>query len=264
MVLILVSSTAVRVEAQEHLVYYSAPQLSCAVYRVTIHSTVTTERGSAKRTEDVGWDGRILLTAEAAPDGSMAIVGWFEQLEVWRETPEGRTAPATSGLIGGRYRGRLDPAGRYRREAVPFLPEAITAIADLATAFDELVPPAPNGPLAPGESSIDSLGWHYDRLSDTTWNDVAALRFRLVHRDSSVVEADFGRGQQVEGTSLEAEHGRVVWVEGSGPALWTRRITTTVSFPPASLTPEAVLTHIDQRRRVERVETAAAPRCSVE
>ena len=108
------------------------------------------------------------------------------------------------------------------------------------------------------------MGRYYDRLGDTTWNEMAALRFRLVHRDSSDVAAAFGRGQVVSGTSLESEHGRVVWVEAAGPVLWTRRITTTVSFPPASLTPEAVRTHIDQFRRVEREGTAAAPRCPVE
>ncbi len=246
---------------QDTMVRYSASLLVCAEYRVSVSSTVQTERGSAKRTEAVGWRGQVLVVAEADPDGSVALVGWFEQLDVWSETPEGRVSPGTGGLIGGRYRGRLEPSGVYHREAVPFMPEAIVVIADLATALDELFPPVPGRTLAVGQSATDSLGWQFDRLSDTTWREMAARRFRLVHRDSSSVVADFGSGRSVNGTSLEVERGRLVWVEAAGPVLWTRRITTTVSFPEATLTPEAVVTRVDQRRRVERVGTASAPRC---
>ena len=192
------------------------------------------------------------------------VVAWFERLEVWSETPEGRVSPATGGLIGGRYRGRLESSGVYHGEVTPFMPEAIVMIADLSTTLDELFPPLPVGALEPGEYATDSLGWQYDRLSDTTWHEVPARRFRVLHEDSTTVEADFGRGQIVRGTSLEVERGRVIWTELAGPVRWTRQISTTVSFPPATLTPEAVVTRIDQSRRVERVGTALAPRCQAQ
>ncbi len=264
LVLITILVCPARLLSQDAPLRYSASRLVCAEYHLSVNSTVQTERGATKRAETVGWDGQVLVVAEAHPDESVGVVAWFEQLEVWSETPEGRVSPGTGGLIGGRYRGRLEPSGVYHREVVPFMPEAIVAIVDLSTTLDELFPPVPARALAAGQSATDSLGWQYDRLSDTTWRGMLAQRFRVVHRDSSLVAADFGRGQIVNGTSLEVERGRLVWVDSAGPVVWTRRITTTVWFPAAALTPEAVVTRVDQRRLVERVGRASAPRCPVQ
>ena len=240
---------------------YSASALSCGEYHLSVTSTVHTERGPARRTETLGWDGQVLVVAEGEQGGMIDLEAWFERLEIWSDTPEGHVSPATGGLIGGRYRGRLEPSGVYRREAVPFMPEAVVMIADLSTTLDELFPPVPVGALELGEHVTDSLGWQFDRLTDTTWLDTPAQRFRVLHRDSTTVEADFGREQIVRGTSIEVERGRLIWTELTGPVLWTRRIETSVSFPPATLTPEAVVTLIDQVRRIERVGTASASRC---
>jgi hypothetical protein len=245
-------------------IVYTASALACGEYRLSVNSTVLTERGPASRTETLGWDGQILVFAAIGSGGLIDLVAWFERLEIWSETPEGKTSPATGGLIGARYRGRLGATGVYSREAIPFMPEAIVMIADLSTTPDELFAPVPVGVLEPGEYVRDSLGWEFDRLSDTTWLEMPARRFRILRRDSTTVEADFGRGQIVEGTSVEVERGRMIWTELDGPVLWTRGIATTVSFPPATLTPEAVVTRIDQDRRVERVGKADAPRCPVE
>ena len=52
-----------RVIAQVVPLVYTASTLACGEYRLSVNSTVHTERGSATRTETLGWDGQVLVVA---------------------------------------------------------------------------------------------------------------------------------------------------------------------------------------------------------
>ena len=79
------------------------------------------ETGLRRRRETLTRDGLWRVRGRPAPAG-ISVEAWYDSLALSRESPEGELAPDTDGLLGGRYRGTLSPAGRYTADARPFVP----------------------------------------------------------------------------------------------------------------------------------------------
>jgi hypothetical protein len=242
---------------------YHVGSLACVSLHQSVMSELETVHGKDRRTETIGWEGEIVLKADADTGGTVSLIAWFERLRVWRDVPEGRLEPATDGILGGRYRGVLGPAGDYRRISAPFVPDAVSAIAAMDTALDELFPPLPTTPLAPGGTTADGRGWGFDRLSDTVMASGTAWRLRLLRNDTTSVSVDWGDGQFSEGESVEEERSRMLWQPGMGPLSWNRRITTVVIFPTTIVSDRAVRTEVRQERRFSHLGVLPPERCRV-
>lgn len=242
---------------------YRPELLACVAFHQAVLSDLETVHGEDRRTETTGWEGDLVLRAQADTGGVLSVAAWFERLRVWHDTPEGRLEPATDGMLGGRYRGILRPAGDYRPVTAPFIPEAVSAIAAMDTALDELFPPLPPAPLMPGGTVTDGRKWRFHRLSDTLVAGGTALRLRVLRSDTTSVVVDWGSGQVSQGESVEEEWGRVLWQIGKGPLSWVRRITTVVTFPATAVSVRPVRTEVRQERRLEHLGALPPERCAV-
>ena len=242
---------------------YQPELLACVAFHQSVLSDLETVHGEDRRTETTGWEGNLVLRAEADTGGVLSVVAWFERLRVWRDMPEGRIEPATDGMLGGRYRGVLRSDGDYHAVTVPFIPDAVSAIAAMDKALDELFPPLPTAPLVPGGATTGGRRWRFHRLSDTLAAGGTALRLRLLRSDTTSVSVDWGGGQVSQGASVEEEWGRVLWRPGVGPLSWVRRITTVVTFPPATVSARPVRTDVRQERLLEYLGALPPERCAV-
>ncbi len=242
---------------------YQPELLACVAFHQSVLSDLETMHGDDRRTETTGWEGDLVLRAKADTGGVLSVTAWFERLRVWRDMPEGRIEPATDGMLGGRYRGVLRPDGDYHAVTAPFIPDAVSAIAAMDTALDELFPPLATEPLVPGGAVTDGRRWRFHRLSDTLVATGTALRLRLLRSDTTSVSVDWGGGQVSQGESVEEEWGRVLWQHRVGPLSWVRRITTVVTFPATALSARPVRTEVRQERRLEHLGALPPERCAV-
>ena len=242
---------------------YQAGPLACVSLRQSVLSQLETKYGDDRRMEATGWEGDLVLRADADTGGVVLVTAWFERLRVWRDAPEGRLEPATDGMLGGRFRGVLSSDGDYRATSTPFVPDAISAIAAMETALNELFPPLPPARLVPGGTVTDGRGWAFDRLTDTLMADGTAWRLRLLRNDTTTVSVDWGNGRSSEGESVEEERGRLLWQPGVGPLSWIRRITTLVTFPTTAVSGLPVRTEVRQERRFNHLGVLAPERCAV-
>lgn len=245
------------------VIRYRPELLACVAFHQAVLSELETVHGEDRRTETTGWEGDLVIRAEADTGGVLSVAAWFERLRVWHDTPEGRLEPATDGMLGGRYRGVLRPDGDYHPVTAPFIPDAVLAIAAMGTALDELFPPLPPAPVMPGGAVTDGRGWRFHRLSDTLVAGRTALRLRLLRSDTTSVSVDWGSGQVSRGESIEEEWGRLLWQTGMGPLSWIRRITTVVTFPATAVSVRPVRTEVRQERRLEHLGALPLERCAV-
>ncbi len=222
----------------------------CLRFQHIVLSRVATTVGSRVAREDTGWDGDLTLLLRRDPDsGPVTVEAWFTRLAAWRETPTGRISHGAEGIIGGRYRGRLSPLGRYASTATPFVPQDLRAVADMAPVLDDLLPPRPGRPLAVGESwSGDD--WSLERLADVSLRDVPVERYAVTGRRQRLLpRRDTGAG----GTVLEEETGIVWWSQLRGPERWERELRITVTLQPDSLLPRGGRSEIAQSRQLIRL-----------
>src|SRR5919197_286923 len=118
---------------------YTAAQLQCTRFEEISHGRLVVESAGRRRLETVGRVGRWSLRARDTTAG-IALEAWYDSLSVWREGPTGKSIPDTDGLLGGRYRGVLSPAGRYAPVARPFIPDEVAEVAELGGALADLLP----------------------------------------------------------------------------------------------------------------------------
>ena len=207
---------------------YRATMLRCAVFREQVRTDIRSAVGATKRSEEAGRDGVLFLRA-ADGDSGLGIVAWYDWLTVWRLSPEGRVVPETDGLLGGRWRGLLSPAGRYAPRAVPFIPEDVAEITELRNVLDDFLPLLPDSALAGGTEHR----WTRSATQDSTsvFQDSLAVP---VHRDVS-------------------DEGRLLWDAERGPVRWERAITVTARIPPGRPFARGMTSVVRQRITVERV-----------
>lgn len=214
-------------EAQHGLARYTEARLRCATFRETVETEIRTSLGTTVREERAGRAGVLTLRASAG-DSGLEVLAWFDSLSVWREGPEGRAVPDTEGLVGGRWRGLLDPRGRYSSRVLPFIPDEVASVADLRGILQDFLPLLPDNALGDGAT----WRWSTQTSSDSTTVVEDSLAIP-VHREST-------------------EAGSLVWNQGIGPVRWEREITVTARIPPGRPFPRGVVSVVKQTVRVER------------
>ena len=236
---------------------YSAAQFNCTRFAEASHSEIETEtaRGSVKGTAD-----RQGIWSFRARDSSAGVVveGWYDSLSLRRRTGESEVSADTDGLIGGRYRGLLLPAGDYVEIARPFIPDEVAEIADLSGVALDLLPPLPHKSLGPGESWKDA-GLELSRLRDTVVAGQPLLHFRL--ESSGERRETVPRGDTipipVRQTTVEA--GNFYWSPRSGLVRRTRDITIESTIPSGGRITQPVRSRVTQQVELTRLPASSCP-----
>jgi hypothetical protein len=213
---------------------YTEAGLACATFRETVATEIRTSVGTSVREERAGRAGLLMLRASAG-DSGLGVLAWFDSLAVWREGPEGRSVPDTEGLLGGRWRGLLDPRGRYSARAVPFIPDDVAAVADLRGILEDFFPLLPDSALGHGAT------WRWSKQASDSTTAVEDTLAIPVHRQST-------------------EEGSLVWSERIGPIRWEREIIVTARIPPGGPFSRGVVSVVKQVVRVERTGSGCSER----
>lgn len=241
--------------AQEAPAYQAAGMLSCAGFREVVRTTIRAQRGGSPYHEAAGRIGLVVVRAQGS--GPIRFTAWYDTLAIWYDTAsQGRLAPETDGLLGGRWEGRLSPTGEATLDVRPFMPPEIVAVSDLSDALLDFLPPLAPVPIAVGRSWTDSLGLVIERLADSSAAPVAIQRYRWTI--SSRSEPPLPGDSTARLRQVASDEGRLAWQPGSGPLGWGREVVieTEVSGPSVRLPWRGRVT---QRITVTRV--TEPPRC---
>jgi hypothetical protein len=234
---------------------YRAAQLDCALFAETSRTEITT---STPRASGEGAAERAALWQLRARDsaGVVALEGWYDSLAIRRHTPAGDLVPDTDGLIGGRYRGRLDSVGHYEPSARPYIPDGVAEVADLSGALDDLLPPLPAIPLSAGKTWRSS-GLAITRLADTLVDGRTLRRFAVaIHRRASEATPR-GDTVPVSLAQTSTEEGTILWDPGLGLIARERKIEVSTSIPAGGRIRAPVRSRIVQHVTLSRLPSRA-------
>ena len=234
---------------------YTAAQLQCARFEEISQGRVVVETAGQRRQETVGRLGRWSVRARDTAAG-IALEAWYDSLSLWRQGPSGKSIPDTDGLLGGRYRGVLTPAGRYSAVARPFIPDEVAEVAELGGALEDLLPPLPSAPLEVGQRWADSTGLELVRLPDSEAAGGVVHRLRLHGRKQAQLAAVRGDTLSVPAHQVTLEEGQLNWTPRAGLVRWVRHIVVESTIPAGGPIPQAVRSRLEQDVRLSRL---AAP-----
>lgn len=211
---------------------YSAEMLECAAFREEVRSDIRSEAGTAFRQEAAVRDGLLIVRA-ARSDSGILITAWYDSLTVWRQGPEGRTAPDAEGMLGGRWEGMLSAEGRYSGRDVPFIPDEVAEITDLRGLLGDFFPSLAPGTLKVASARDSRYEWNIKARADTTGtvSDTIDLPMR---RESE-------------------ETGTLTWDLRLGPVEWERTITVNGNITAAGPIRRNIRSVVTQRIRVTRL-----------
>jgi hypothetical protein len=237
---------------------FTAAQLACATFHETSRGGLETQTGARLRRETLTRDGVLQVRAKPAAGSGLALEAWYDSLALTRESPETKLSPDTDGLLGGRYRGHLDPTGGYTAEARPFVPDEVAEVADVGRALDDLLPLLPAAALAVGKGWSNGSGVELYRLPDSVAERRVVQRLELsarteVHR--ATVRGDTG---SIAVRQVTVEHGRLDWDARVGLLRRVRHLVVETSVPAGARVPQPVRTRLEQDVRLERVSRARA------
>jgi hypothetical protein len=182
----------------------------------------------------------------------MTLEAWLDSLSLWRRSPETTVRPDTDGLLGGRYRGTLSPAGEYSGRVVPFIPDEVAEIAGMATALDDFFPLLPPHPLQPGQAWSDSAGLTVRRLADSALSGVPLFRFELHISRKSRRDRGAEDTLPVELRQSSEEQGSFVWHPTLGLVRRERQIVVETTVPAGPAVRQAIRSRVEQRVTVLR------------
>ena len=228
---------------------YDTRTLGCGHFAESVRSELQSRYGAVHRTEQVGRDG--ILVVRTRPDsGGLAVEAWYDSLAVFREGPEGRFVPEAEGILGGRYRGMLDPWGGYLAEVTPFVPVGLREVFDFGRIPLHFFPPLPRSSIAPGREWSDDAGLTVWRLADSTAPGRRVQRYRWTRRDT------WEEGVAAGDSTLtvhrtEVENGSLSWTDAGGPLAWESSIVAGIEF-----TDGAGRTEVTQQVSVRRLPGA--------
>jgi hypothetical protein len=224
---------------------YTVEQLACATFHELSRGRLQTQTGTRLRRETLTRDG--VLRVRARPDGAaIGLEAWYDSLALSRESPEGKLAPDTDGLLGGRYRGRLTPSGRYTAQARPFVPDEVAEVADMGGALDDLLPPLPSSALAVGAAWSDSAGLQLRRLPDSVAGGRVVQRLEL-HARTEVHQATVrGDTASIAARQVTVEEGTVHWDSRAGLLRRARHLVVETTVPAGGPVRQPVRTRLEQ------------------
>jgi hypothetical protein len=231
---------------------YDPSQLDCATLVERSRGRLFAQTGTRQRRETLSRDGILRLRARPGPTG-IALEAWYDSLALSRDTPEGRLQPDSDGLLGGRYRGTLTPAGQYAAEARPFVPDEVAEVAEKGGVLDDLLPPLPPRALAVGERWADSAGLELRRLPDSLENGRTILRLALRSRTQADRATVRGDTTAIAAHQVTVEDGRLDWDPKRGLLRRVRHIVVETSVPAAGPVRQPLRSRLEQDVRVSRV-----------
>jgi hypothetical protein len=255
--LILAGEAPSRLSAQASTPRYSALQLDCGRFRQEIRSAILLEGGGSRSRETTWREGELTVRAAPSDDG-IALVAWFDTLTVWREGSGQRLIPETDGVIGGRFRGLLSPAGVFTSSDRPFVPDEVAQVADVGDALERLLPRLPPVPLERGQSSKDDDGLVITRLADGSAVGRVTQRFRLTTRFEGDDVRLLPDSTPVTAHRSETETGVYDWLAELGVVRWERQVTIDVSVPAGGVVKSAFRTRIEQQATTTRLEVSCS------
>jgi hypothetical protein len=232
-------------------VRYSSAQINCARFLETAESDIQTQTSGRIREQTAGRMGVWQFRARPAVD-ALALEGWLDSLVLWRRSKETTIRPDTDGLLGGRYRGTLSPAGTYLSQVRPFVPDEIAEVAGMATALDDFFPPLPPRPLRPGEAWRDSSSVTLRRMADSGLSGVPLYRFELEVRRETRRAPVVGDTTMLSLRQVSQERGTFVWHPLLGLVRRERTIVVTTNVPASRTVRQPVHSRITQRITVVR------------
>jgi hypothetical protein len=225
---------------------YTAAMLDGAAFDERVRASVRTQTGGATRIESLGRDARWRMRAEVGA-AAIGVEAWYDSLSLWREAPEGRLVPDTDGLIGGRYRGTVSPAGLVTLTTSPFVPDELAEVSDLTRALATFLPPLPPAALAIGATWDDGEGFRISRRADSTAAGVTYLRFRWSRTSADTLTQVEDDTLRYEIRSTSREEGHLVWHALAGPVAWWRDAVTDVEIPAEGPVQRAVRSRLEER-----------------
>jgi hypothetical protein len=231
---------------------YIPDQLDCATFQERSRAQLEAQTGIRQRHETLTRDGVWRLRARPAAAG-LAIEAWYDSLALSRESPEGKLVPDTDGLLGGRYRGALSPAGRYTAQARPFVPDEVAEVAELGGAMEDLLPPLPPVAIAVGQRWSDSSGLELRRLPDSVAGRRVVRRLAVHQRteaDQATVRGDTTR---LPARQVTVEDGQVDWDPAIGLLRRVRRLVVETSVPAGGPLRQPLRSRLEQEGTLVRV-----------
>lgn len=229
---------------------YSASHLACAAFLEDVRTEVDARQGLVPVRERGHRSGILVFRARAA-GAALRFEAWYDSLAVWHESAAGRLVPDTDGLIGGRWRGTLTPAGDVALDVRPFLPPDLRAVADLSDVPLDFLPPLPREPVAPGAEWAGPDGLRIGRLADSA--GIGRYRWRL-ERGSEV--PGLGPDSTVRLRQSIMDQGRFLWSDRLGVIGWDREVAIGTRVPSGPRVRAAVQGEVTQRVTVRRLTDA--------
>lgn len=230
---------------------YEPSQLDCVTFMEHSRGRLFAQTGTRQRRERLSRDGVLRLRARPGPTG-IALEAWYDSLALSRESPEGRLHPDTDGLLGGRYRGTLTPAGQYAAEARPFVPDEVAEVAELGGVLDDLLPPLPPRALAVGERWTDSAGLELRRLPDSLEGERLVRRLALRSRAETARATVRGDTTAIAARQVTTEDGLLDWDPKTGLLRRVRHIVVETSIPAAGPVRQPLRSRLEQDVRLVR------------
>lgn len=231
---------------------YTPAQLACATFQEQSRATLDAQTGARQRRETLLRDGLLSLRARPAGAG-IALEAWYDSLALSRESPETTLVPDTDGLLGGRYRGRLTPAGHYRAEARPFVPDEVAEVAELGGAMDDLLPPLPPVALAVRQRWRDGNGLELRRLPDSVAGRRVVQRLGLQARTESDRATVRGDTASIAARQVTVEEGQLDWDAERGLLRRVRRLVVETSVPAGGPLKLPLRSRLEQEVRLVRL-----------
>jgi hypothetical protein len=231
---------------------YIPHQLDCAAFQERSRAELQAQTGLRQRRETLTRDGVWRLRARSAPAG-VAIEAWYDSLALSRESPEGKLVPDTDGLLGGRYRGALSPAGRYTPEARPFVPDEVAEVAELGGAMEDLLPPLPPVAISVGQHWSDSSGLELRRLPDSVAGRRVVRRLAVHMRTEANQATVRGDTTRLPARQVTVEDGQVDWDPAVGLVRRVRHLVVETSVPAGGPLRQPLRSRLEQEGTLVRV-----------
>jgi hypothetical protein len=223
----------------------------CYAFSEVIRTSIRSRSGTALVENRAGRDGIMVIEIGGGRD-SLELAGWYDSLAVWRETSTGREVPEVEGFLGGRYRGRLSPDGRYTAAAVPFVPSEVQEVADLEPVMDDFLPRLPPADLEPGREWRDTSGLAIKRAPDLDDKSGPIARYRWSWTRRITDQVETGDSVTVPLEQQVKEEGELRWSASWGPLGWTRHLAIGARVPVQGPIKRSVQSVVEQDITVVR------------